>query len=163
VTETLIALLPGLVVAAIPSLLTIAWQMAASRRDTKRLRWERLWQAFLDFRSEAELLTGRATFTDAHIGAVAKTNNSPAIWLGFLQPFDLTHFGDSLIEHATRFTRLGNELLAMATREQTQQLVTDAVAATRALVGTCVSPPDRRSALQKLASSRPSPDLSWTS
>jgi hypothetical protein len=159
VINLLNALLPGLAVAVTPALLTIAWQMAANHRDTMRLRRERLTQAFLDFRSEAELLSGLAIFTDAHAGAVADSKNSIAIWVGLLQPFDLTHFGDRLIDHTTRFARLGNELVALVQREETQRLVNAAASATHSLLETYMSPTDRRSALQKLRTSRASPDM----
>lgn len=153
----LTTLLPGLSVAAVPALLTIAWQMLAGHREAKHLRSERLSQAFLNFRSEAEFLISLSGVADVHLGAVSKPMNLPAIWLGVLQPFDLTHFGDTLIEHTIRHFQLSNELMAMVRREQTRLLVKKAQAATQSLVLTYMPPSRPRGIVPKLTANRPSP------
>lgn len=154
----LTVLIPGLLVAAVPALLTIGWQMLERRRDAKRLRRERLSQVFLNFRSETEFLINLTGIADAHLGAVSRPRNFPAIWLGYLPPFDLVNLGDNLNEHTVRHFRATNELLAILDLAQTRQLVREAVSATQSLVEIYMPASRPRSRPFKLAASRPKSD-----
>lgn len=156
--DVLTSLLTGLLIAAVPALLTIGWQMHAHRREANRLRRERLSQAFLNFRSETEFIISLTGVADAHLGAVSHPKNFPAMWFGYLPPFDLARFGDNLIEHTIRHFRATNELLAVVDLDKTRQLVRDAVSATEALVEIYMPAARPRSKVWKLRTSRPESD-----
>lgn len=146
---------PGLLVALAPALLTIAWQLVAKQRENRRQRNERLVNLFLDLRSEAEAITYQGVFTNAHVSAVTKTTNVIAVLLGLLQPFDLTSMSRELTARLSRVTRLANELLAITEKESTHAAVRQTVEATRLLLECYMAPKEARSALGRLASSRP--------
>lgn len=108
---------------------------------------------FLDLRSEA--ITYQGVFTNAHASAVTKTTNGIALLLGFLQRFDLTSMSRELTARLSRVTRIANELLAITEKESAHLAVKRAVDATTRVLECYMAPKGTRSALVRLASSRP--------
>ncbi len=145
----------GLFVALAPALVTIAWQLVVKQRESRRQRSERLLKLFLDLRSEAEAITYQGVFTNAHASAVTKTTNGIALLLGFLQPFDLTSMSRELTARLSRVTRIANELLTITEKESTHVAVRRTVEATTRVLECYMAPKETRSALVRLASSRP--------
>lgn len=71
--------MPGLLVALVSSAVTIAWQLVARRRDERKRRAEARMKAFLDLKSEAEIIASAAEFTRTHLYLNAVGQCFPAL------------------------------------------------------------------------------------
>lgn len=159
--EFAIPLVTGLVIAFVSAALTIAVNGVQARRSGREQRQAERRRVILDLISEARTIAMMAPSTRAHLDAVAKATNAPAIWLGQLQRFDITQMISSYTEHWSRFERLGNQLLSTE-NEQVQVAVRRVAETTLAVMECHLSPTDRRRGLARYFQPAPSIDKSMT-